>query len=239
MDLNGKQMKKAIAFIIIVPLSLFFIYEYAIHEEVKTPVFTPMNEKNVAVVAAPIAKPLPSESLSKDVVTSAADTLQTDSDFDAINRLSDNAKQVLKAAGVLPTDLKNEAYVEFDLAALRKLKQGDSFDLAIPQTAETFSAEVTNVIAASNGDKSVFGSVIGADGRFHTTVLTIGKDAVYGQFTAPSGNYVFESKGQYGWLAAKRDLYKNHIEHQVTNQPAAQPSDGDDPFAPKAEANSL
>lgn len=227
-------MKKAIAFIIIVPLSLFFIYEYAIHEEVKTPVFTPVNEKNVAVVAAPIAKSLP-----KDVVTSAADTLQTDSDFDAINRLSDNAKQVLKAAGVLPTDLQNEAYVEFDLAALRELKQGDSFDLAIPQTAETFSAEVTNVIAASNGDKSVFGRVIGADGRFHTTVLTIGKDAVYGQFTAPSGNYVFESKGQYGWLAAKRDLYKNHIEHQVTNQPAAQPSDEDDPFAPKAEANSL
>ncbi|MFU2511643.1 hypothetical protein [Pseudoalteromonas sp. ASV78] len=233
-------MKAAIAFIVIVPLSVFFIYEYAIHEEVKTATVTPMNEKNVAVVAAPIVtKPLPSKSLPSVSATTPANTLQSDSEFDAINRPSDKAKQVLKAAGVLPTDLKNEAYVEFDLAALRKLKQGDSFDLAIPQTAETFSAEVTNVIAASNGDKSVFGSVIGADGRFHTTVLTIGKDAVYGQFTAPSGNYVFESKGQYGWLAAKRDLYKNHIEHQVTNQPAAQPSEGDDPFAPKAKANSL
>ena len=39
-------MKTAIAFIIIVPLSLFFIYEYAIHDEVKTPVLAPINEKN-------------------------------------------------------------------------------------------------------------------------------------------------------------------------------------------------
>ncbi|MEH6396486.1 hypothetical protein [Pseudoalteromonas sp.] len=232
-------MKTAIALIIIVPLSVFFIYEYAIHEQVKAPVLAPVNEKNVAVVAAPIAKSLPSESLPNVIVPLVETTLQGDSDFDAINRLSDKAKQVLKASGVLPTDLKNEAYIEFDLAALKKLKQGDNFDLAIPQTAETFSAEVTNVIAASNGDKSVFGRVIGADGQFHTTVMTIGKDAIYGQFTAPSGNYVFESKGQYGWLAAKRDLYKNHIEHQVTNQPSAQPSDGDDPFAPKAATNNL
>ena len=93
-------MKTAIAFIIIVPLSLFFIYEYAIHDEVITPVLAPINEKNVAAVAAPIAKPLPSKSLPKEIVTSTADTLQVDGDFDAINRLSDNAKQVLKVRTV-------------------------------------------------------------------------------------------------------------------------------------------
>ena len=233
-------MKKVIAFIVIVPIGAFFIYEFAIRDEIKTPVITHGIEKNVVVEdEGTINKSLPTKPLSHAVVTTAEPSNHNDEEFDAINRLSDKAKHVLKAAGVLPTDLHNEAYVEFDLAALRELKQGDSFDLAIPQTAETFSAEVTNVIAASNGDKSVFGRVIGADGRFHTTVMTIGDDAVYGQFTAPSGNYVFESKGQYGWLAAKRDLYKNHIEHQVTNQPSAQPSDGDDPFAPKAAGNNL
>ena len=73
--------------------------------------------------------------------------------------------------------------------------------------------------------------MIGANGAMHTTILTVGNDAVYGQFTAPSGNYVFESKGQYGWIAAKRDLYKSHIEHQV-GEPAPKNTDGKDPFAP-------
>lgn len=137
-----------------------------------------------------------------------------ESTFYAVNKLSDKAKSILNEAGVLPTDLNNEAYIEFDLPSLRSLEAGDNFELMIPQSAETFIAEVTFIDVASNGDKSIFGNVTGADGRFHTTVLTVGKDAVYGQLTAPSGNYVFESKDQYGWIAAKRDLYKKHVEFE-------------------------
>ena len=112
----------------------------------------------------------------------------------------------------------------------------------IPQTSETFIAEVTFVDTASNGDKSIFGNVTGADGRFHTTVLTVGKNAIYGQFTAPSGNYVFESKNQYGWIAAKRDLYRKHVEfehsepsHHSDAQHAEQQKT--DIFAPKLNKN--
>ncbi|ALO44382.1 hypothetical protein [Pseudoalteromonas phenolica] len=134
--------------------------------------------------------------------------------FYAINKLSEKAQSVLSEAGVLPSDLNNEAYIEFDLPSLQELEAGDNFELMIPQSAETFIAEVTFIDVASNGDKSIFGNVTGADGRFHTTVLTVGKDAVYGQLTAPSGNYVFESKDQYGWIAAKRDLYRKHVEFE-------------------------
>lgn len=162
--------------------------------------------------------------------------------FYAVNRLSDEAKSVLTEAGVLPGDLNNEAYIEFDLPALRKLEYGDNFELMIPQTSETFIAEVTFVDTASNGDKSIFGNVTGADGRFHTTVLTVGKNAIYGQFTAPSGNYVFESKDQYGWIAAKRDLYRKHVEfehsepsHHSDAQHAEQQKT--DIFAPKLNKN--
>ncbi|WP_440056342.1 hypothetical protein ACSLBF_19725 (plasmid) [Pseudoalteromonas sp. T1lg65] len=137
------------------------------------------------------------------------------SDFYAVNKLSDVAKSVLENAKVLPKDLNNEAYIEFDLDTLRTLESGDTFELLIPQTQESFIAEVSSTSIAANGDKSVFGSVTGADGRFHTTVLTIGKDAIYGQLTAPSGNYVFESKEQYGWIAAKRDLYRSHREEEL------------------------
>ncbi|MDP4486724.1 MULTISPECIES: hypothetical protein [Pseudoalteromonas] len=151
---------------------------------------------------------------SKQVTITAA-PIQKSSDFYAVNKVSNKAKAVLSAAKVLPQDLNNEAYIEFDLPTLRKLEGGDNFELLIPQTQESFVAEVTGISLAENGDKSVFGKVTGADGRFHTTVLTVGKDAVYGQLTAPSGNYVFESKDQFGWIAAKRDLYRSHKEEEL------------------------
>ncbi|MGX5201730.1 hypothetical protein [Aliikangiella sp. IMCC44632] len=140
--------------------------------------------------------------------------------FSGISRTSTEAKAYLEAAGVLPQDLNGEAYVEFDLQALRALEIGDTFNLDIPQTLETFSAEVTNTTIFDNGDKSVFGRLVGSDGVLHTTVLTVGADALYGQLTAPSGNYVFETKEQYGWIAAKRDLYQSHIESEAVPVPA-------------------
>lgn len=232
-------MKRYIVLIIAIPLSVFAIYTLLNNQnktdEVEAPIaidIVPVDSEFVKQTR----KPLPID-MSKDPIKGApskAKLAVIENSFDAINKPSTKAKEILKAAKVLPTDLQNEAYIEFDLATLKTLEAGDNFDLAIPQTAETYSAEITNVTNASNGDKSIVGQVIGANGALHTTILTVGNDAVYGQFTAPSGNYVFESKGQYGWIAAKRDLYKNHIEHQV-GEPAPKNTDGGDPFAPSDE----
>ncbi|TQV75271.1 hypothetical protein FLL45_10065 [Aliikangiella marina] len=142
-------------------------------------------------------------------------------EFNGISRPSTVAKEILDKAGVLPKDLQGEAYVEFDLEALRQLEVGDTFNLEIPQTSEMFSAEVTKTNIFDNGDKSVFGRLVGSDGNLHTTVLTVGADALYGQFTTTSGNYVFESLGQHGWLAAKRDLYRNHVEFEAVEMGAS------------------
>ena len=112
--------------------------------------------------------------MSKDPIAAKPANIESNvhsNSFDAINKPSAKAKEILKAAKVLPTDLQNEAYIEFDLAALKTLKTGDNFDLAIPQTAETYSAEITNVTHASNGDKSIVGQVIGANGAMHTAIL--------------------------------------------------------------------
>ncbi|MEM5481950.1 hypothetical protein WNY97_19250 [Pseudoalteromonas fuliginea] len=233
-------MKKVAALIIAIPLSAFALYELFIHTDHTAEPIAP-----VAIDLVPVSTlrtqnthaPAPID-MSKDPINVKAVLApkqnMTFNEFDAVNRLSNKAKQVLINAKVLPTDLHNEAYIEFDLASLQALKAGENFDLAIPQTAETFTAEITNVIESSNGDKSIFGRVVGVDGAMHNTVLTVGKDAVYGQFTAPSGNYVFESKGKYGWIAAKRDLYKNHIEHDVT-APKPKIEKGVDIFAPKID----
>jgi len=158
--------------------------------------------------------------------------------FSGISRLSDKAKFVLESAGLLPTDLNNAAFVEFDLESLRKLEIGDTFDLDIPQTTENFTAEVTQVDMFGNGDKSIIGSVTGLDGKFHTTVITVGKDALYGQFTTVSGNWVFESKDQYGWIAAKRDLYKSHVEFEPVASGSVTKG-ADDTFAPKLTTKNI
>ncbi|MCF2860471.1 hypothetical protein L1286_23695 [Pseudoalteromonas sp. SMS1] len=134
-------------------------------------------------------------------------------DIGEIASISDDAREVLEAAGVLVRDISEEAYVEFDLDAMQQLEVGDTFDLTIPQTTEMHRAEVTQVDVFPNGDKSVFAQVTGSDNRFHNSVMTVGSNAIYGQFTVSSGNYVFESHGKHGWIAAKRDLYKNHVEH--------------------------
>lgn len=229
-------MKRHIVLIIAIPLSVFTIYTLLTNQSKTTESSAPIAIDIVPTDSEFVKKtraPSPID-MSNDPISSAPtlnEPVEQSSAFDAINKPSKKAKEILKAANVLPTDLQNEAYIEFDLAALNTLKEGDIFDLAIPQTAETYSAEITHVTRASNGDKSIVGQVIGANGTLHTTILTVGTDAVYGQFTAPSGNYVFESKGQHGWIAAKRDLYKNHIEHEV-GEPAPKNKDDIDPFAP-------
>ncbi len=160
--------------------------------------------------------------------------IKDEREFSGISRLSEKSESVLKTAGLLPNDLDNAAFVEFDLDALRVLEVGDTFELDIPQTTENFSAEVTQVDTFDNGDKSIIGSVTGLNGQFHTTVITVGKGALYGQFTTLSGNWVFESKDQYGWIAAKRDLYKNHVEFEPVRTGSISKG-ADDIFAPKLE----
>lgn len=233
-------MKRSVTFIIAISLVAYTVYGLFFSTEKKpepiAPIaidFVPLDlQKTRSTHArAPI-------DMSKDPVVNATTIAPEDSvpfeEFSAVNRLSDKAKQILINARVLPTDLHNEAYIEFDLNALQALEIGENFDLAIPQTTETFTAEITNVTESENGDKSIVGKIVGVDGDMHNTILTVGKDAVYGQFTAPSGNYVFESKGKYGWIAAKRDLYKSHIEHDVST-PKPTLDKNIDIFAPKTD----
>ncbi len=59
---------------------------------------------------------------SKQVTITAA-PIQKSSDFYAVNKVSNKAKAVLSAAKVLPQDLNNEAYIEFDLPTLRKFRR--------------------------------------------------------------------------------------------------------------------
>ncbi|MBQ4814540.1 hypothetical protein J8M20_24460 [Pseudoalteromonas luteoviolacea] len=190
-------------------------------------------EKNVNSI---VPAPTPSVPVKEVEVVSSAikKTVQERDrlplDIGEIASISEEAKGVLVEAGVLVRDISEEAYVEFDLTAMQQLEVGDTFDLTIPQTTEMHRAEVTQVDVFPNGDKSVFAQVTGSDNRFHNSVMTVGSNAIYGQFTVSSGNYVFESHGKHGWIAAKRDLYKNHVEHSPSERA---PTEGEkDLFSP-------
>lgn len=219
-------MKIKVVILILVSLVVGAAYLYGISDEHTQPVA--QVESVVVATEKPSEFVLASGTLGagKDVTTDEIEITvlpakqqgddmseQTKNHYSNIIKSSPEAKQYLADAGLIPSDLNGEHYVEFDLDSLRALEEGNTFDMTIPQTAEEFSAEVTKVTVFPNGDKSVHALVVGGDGRFHNTVLTVGSDALYGQFTVPSGNYAFESKNQHGWIAAKRDLYKNHVEH--------------------------
>ncbi len=172
-------------------------------------------QSEMAILTIPIEQ---TEAPELDTTKPETITTQSDIQFYGIAKQSTEAKDILLEAGVLPSDLAEEAYLEFDLDTLRSLEVGDTFDIEIPQTLETFSTEVTQTQGFPNGDKSVFGRLVGSDGEFHNSVMTVGEDALYGQITTPSGNYVFETKGKHGWLAAKRDLYKSHVEFEPVRE---------------------
>jgi len=198
-----------ISLCVVVIITTFISIEQS--KDKQTVIIAQPSNSSEAIIPSPS---VPAEKETHSIAVKPLTKTDIEAPFYAINKLSDKAQSVLSEAGVLPSDLNNEAYIEFDLTSLRELEAGDNFELMIPQSAETFIAEVTFIDVATNGDKSIFGNVTGADGRFHTTVLTVGQNAVYGQLTAPSGNYVFESKDQYGWIAAKRDLYRKHVEFE-------------------------
>ncbi len=157
---------------------------------------------------------------------------QNTADFLGISRRSETAESFLSDAGVLPVDLDGAEFIEFDIAAIQKLEVGQSFDLEIPQTAEIFTAEVTQVQIFENGDKNIIGNIVGLDDSLHNTIITVGKDALYGQFTTVSGNWVFESKDQYGWMAAKRDLYRSHVELEAVELNSTTKKGAKDIFSP-------
>lgn len=175
---------------------------------------------------------IPNVSTIKNKVNETSASNHNSVEFLGISRRSETAESFLSDAGVLPVDLDGATFIEFDISAIKKLEVGQSFDLEIPQTTEIFTAEVTQVQEFENGDKSIVGNIVGLDDSLHNTIITVGEDGLYGQFTTVSGNWVFESKDQYGWMAAKRDLYRSHVELEAVELSSTTKEGAKDIFSP-------
>ena len=91
-----------------------------------------------------------------------------------LNQLSNHAHDYLYKQGRLPDQLANTAFSEFDLDTLKTLQPGDHFILVIDEYL-SYTVEISNIIEASNGDRSVFGKVNDKTKTGHQAVMTLTK----------------------------------------------------------------
>jgi len=116
-----------------------------------------------------------------------------------LNQLSNHAHDYLYKQGRLPDQLANTAFSEFDLDTLKTLQPGDHFILVIDEYL-SYTVEISNIIEASNGDRSVFGKVNDHAKAGHQAVMTLTENTLQGQFDAGNQSYKFQSHGEYGWV---------------------------------------
>jgi hypothetical protein len=156
-------------------------------------------------------------------------------------QLSEEGQALLKAQGLIPADVNNEAYVELDLAELNSVEVGDYLDLYIPQIGGSYTGEVDRIDIHSNGDRTVEAYIPGA-GKLYSAVITIGKDAVYGTLGTQADVYILEGNGQYAWIASKSDLVATHSQSHVDSivpkdDAQSQASSEHDPFILNTKAS--
>ncbi|MCG7536621.1 hypothetical protein [Pseudoalteromonas sp. OOF1S-7] len=128
------------------------------------------------------------------------------STYYTINKESQHARAFFKSGTTVPYELYNEAYMELDVKSIRTLAIGDSFEFLIPQTQEKICSEIID-ITETEQEKRLIGQVNKEANEHYQVHLTLTDDVIYGQIQLPSGNYVFESYGQYAWVAAKRNIH--------------------------------
>ncbi len=124
---------------------------------------------------------------------------------------SEQSKTVLQESGLIPSDVKNEAYVEVDLAELLTVEIGESLDLYIPQLGGSYNGEVDHIQQHPNGDRTVEAFIPGA-GSLYSAVITIGDNAIYGNLATQEDVFILEGIGEYAWIAPKSAMIENHQE---------------------------
>ncbi|WP_157576968.1 hypothetical protein [Pseudoalteromonas rubra] len=157
------------------------------------------------------------------------------STYYTINKESQHARAFFKSGTTVPYELYDEAYVELDVKSIRTLEVGDSFEFLIPQTQEKICSEIID-ITETGQEKRLTGQVGKQPDERSYVYLTLTDDVIYGQIQLPSGNYIFESYGQYAWVAEKHNIHSTPLKslsaHSQTPR-KSQPERTAEPAKPK------
>ncbi|MEZ7275899.1 hypothetical protein [Pseudoalteromonas sp. 68 DY56-GL68] len=176
-------MNRTLALIFIIPLSVFALNEWHI--------------QSGAFKLQPNAEELfvSNDTLDKHTIPQPVVNLTA-----PLNQLSNRAHDYLYKQGRLPKRLNNTTFSKFDLGTLKTLQSGDNFILIVDEY-QSYTVEITNIIEASNGNRSVFGKVNDHTNAFHQAVMTLTDNTLQGQFNAGDKSYKFESFGEFGWVS--------------------------------------
>ncbi|MCF2857739.1 hypothetical protein L1286_09670 [Pseudoalteromonas sp. SMS1] len=132
-----------------------------------------------------------------------------------INKTSTNAEKAL---------LKNhqyisQAYIEFDIRRIKQLKKHDTIAFYVPQLQRSFIISISDTRNEKLGNLSVFGHLLDDLQKRTVLELKLSGLSVSGRFKTQSGEYLFRSHAQYGWIASEYEGHRRYLKYPQTKQP--------------------
>ncbi len=150
----------------------------------------------------------------KDKKTEVADEQEELADGPSPFSYSEEAEKELTRLGKVREDLEGEAFIEVDHDEIIALNVGDTLKIEIPELDMFYDVKVDYVSNDAFGNKTVEAELPNYDARY-SSVITVGKDAIYANISTPQGLYVMEGNGRYAWVAETQDLIKDVIPDKI------------------------
>lgn len=106
-------------------------------------------------------------------------------------------------------------FIEFKRMKLETLVAGDTLELPLNQSGQTYQAEITQALANSDGSVTwhgklvdELGAVTDESGSAYNVTFTSGQRMASGGMFTPEGHFVIEAVGEQGWIANASTLFK-------------------------------
>lgn len=97
-------------------------------------------------------------------------------------------------------------FIEFNRAALIRLKPNSVIGLQMPDTGRKVDVVIKQVQVHANGDRSWIGEVRNPRGQPLPAVFTQGRFATMGEITTPDRSYNLEARGRHAWIASVDEI---------------------------------
>ncbi|MDK1288150.1 hypothetical protein [Pseudoalteromonas umbrosa] len=133
---------------------------------------------------------------------------QSDEHF-VINKASTNARKALFDNH----EYISQAYIEFDIKRIKSLQASDLVSFYVPQQARSYMITIDRIEQSKQGGVIVFGYLTGDKAQHTVLKLKLEGRSVEGRLQTTSGEYLFRSHAQYGWIAAQYEGKRQYLKY--------------------------
>ncbi|WP_155732839.1 hypothetical protein [Pseudoalteromonas luteoviolacea] len=127
----------------------------------------------------------------------------------AINKASTNAKKAL----IKNHQYISQSYIEFDIRRIKQLKKHDVIAFYVPQLQRSYIISVSGVRKEKLGNLALFGYLHDDKSQRRVLELKLSGLSVSGRFKTLSGEYLFRSHAQYGWIASEYEGHRRYLKY--------------------------